>query len=67
MICSRPLSPTLPAHTELVAVVKKATSSISETTRRQDLDLAGTETSNNLRLLAKAVANVSSLSGDSSP
>jgi len=55
----------LPGYSELVADAKRATASINDPTRRQDLDLAATEVSNNLRLLAKAVANVSSLSGDS--
>lgn len=55
----------LPAYAEHVASAKNAAQHIQDPTRKQELDLAATETSNNLRLLAKAVANVSSLSGDS--
>jgi len=56
----------LPGYSQHVSSAKQATQHITDPTRKQELDLAGTETSNNLRLLAKAVANVSSLTGDSS-
>eukprot|EP01128_Nolandella_sp_AFSM9_P012687 TRINITY_DN951_c0_g2_i2.p1 TRINITY_DN951_c0_g2~~TRINITY_DN951_c0_g2_i2.p1 ORF type:complete len:2415 (-),score=843.80 TRINITY_DN951_c0_g2_i2:361-7515(-) len=54
----------LPNYAELVATAKEASQKIADSNKKQDLDLTSTETSNNLRLLAQAVANVSSLSGD---
>lgn len=54
----------LPNHAELVSTSKQATLHIIDSNKRQDLDLTATETSNNLRLVAQAIANVSKLKGD---
>lgn len=54
----------LPNYAELVGTAKTATDHISDSKKKQNLELISTESSSNLRLLAQAVANVSSLSGD---
>lgn len=54
----------LPTYAELVSTSKTAADSLADQVKKTELDNNSSEASNALRLLAKAVANVSNLSGD---